>query len=135
MADVFALQGAASSGKSDTLIRLLEALEAKYPRAIKETLHHGKDVKVILRGVNGMVVGIESQGDPNSRLEESLEGFKKAKCDIIFCACRTRGMTVGWVNSLSPKYHIHFVAQTYTNSSRAASNAAMASSLMQMAGL
>ncbi|MDD4962715.1 MAG: hypothetical protein PHI11_02220 [Gallionella sp.] len=136
MPHLFALQGSGNCGKSDTLIRLFQALQTKYPSATIHTLHSGtKDIAVIMRGVKGLVVGIESQGDPYSRLEQSLPAFSAAKCDIIFCACRTRGMTVGWVNSLSAAYSIHFFAQTRVANNQGATNAATAVSLMQQAGI
>jgi hypothetical protein len=133
---LFALQGPGNCGKSDTLTRLFQALQAKYPSAAIQTLHSGtKDIAVIMRGVNGLVVGIESQGDPNSRLQQTLPAFAAAKCDIIFCACRTSGMTVGWVNALSATYSIQFVAQSHVANNHGAINAATASSLMQRAGI
>lgn len=136
MPHLFALQGPGNCGKSDTLIRLLQSLQAKYPFATIQALHSGtKDVSVIMRGVNGLVVAIESQGDPNSRLQQTLPTFAAAKCDIIFCACRTSGMTVGWVNSLSATYSIHFVAQTQVANNHGATNAVTASSLMRRAGI
>lgn len=82
-------------------------------------------------GVNDLVVGIESQGDPKSRLEKTLPAFAEAKCDIIFCACRTRGMTVRWVNALSATYSICFVPQIYAANDYGSKNAEMASLLMQ----
>ncbi|MFQ1689249.1 hypothetical protein ACK39A_11865 [Aeromonas veronii] len=136
MPHLFALQGPGNCGKSDTLIRLFQAIQAKYPSATTQALHSGtKDIAVIMRGVNGLVVGIESQGDPNSRLQQTLPALAAAKCDIIFCACRTSGMTVGWVNALSATYSIDFVAQTYVANNHGATNAATASSLMQRAGI
>jgi hypothetical protein len=86
-----------------------------------------------MRGVNGLAVGIESQGDPNSRLKRSLPAFAAAKCDIIFCACRTSGMTVDWINALSAAYIIHFVAQTVVANNHGATNDATAALLMQRA--
>ena len=53
-----------------------------------------------------MLVGIETQGDPNSRLGESLELFKKAKCSIIICATRTRRGTVTAVENLQPEFKV-----------------------------
>jgi hypothetical protein len=44
-------------------------------------------------------------------------------------------MTVGWVNSLSPTFSIHFVTQIRVANNYGASNAAMAASLMQQAGI
>lgn len=136
MPHLYALQGPGSCGKSSTLIHLFHALQTKYPSATIQTLHSGTiDIAVILRGVKGLVVGIESRGDPNSRLQQSLSAFAAAKCDIIFCACRTSGMTVGWVNALSTAYSIHFVAQTQVANNYGATNAATAASLMQQAGI
>ncbi|QZA77393.1 hypothetical protein K4H28_14065 [Deefgea tanakiae] len=136
MPHLFALQGPGNCGKSDSLIRLLHKIQAKYSSATTQALHSTtKDVAVIIRNVNGLVVGIESQGDPNSRLQQTLPTFVAAKCDIIFCACRTSGMTVGWVNALSATYSIHFVAQTYVTNNHGVTNAATASSLMQRAGI
>ena len=136
MPHLFALQGPGNCGKSDTLIRLLQALQNKYPSATIQTINgNTKDIAIIMRGVNGLVVGIESQGDPNSRLQESLPTFATAKCDIIFCACRTRGMTVDWINALSASYSIHFIAQTQVANNHGATDAATASSLMQQAGI
>lgn len=136
MPDVFALQGPGNCGKSASLIQLFHALQAKYPAATIQSVHSGTaDIAVIMRGVMGLVVGIESQGDPGSRLQQSLPAFAAAKCNIIFCACRTSGMTVGWVNALSPPYNIHFIPQTRVATNHAATNSATAAALMQHAGI
>lgn len=136
MPELFALQGPGSCGKSTTLINLYNAVRSKYPAATVQILHNGAaDIAIVMTGVNGLVVGIESQGDPSSRLQNTLSTFAGAQCDIIFCACRTRGMTVGWVNALSSQYNIHFVQQKQVTSNYAATNSAMAASLMQQAGI
>lgn len=140
MPHLFALQGAARRGKSSSLISLFHSLQTKYPSATIQSLYNGgtraKDIAVIMSGVNGFVVGIESQGDPNSRLQQSLTTFATAKCDIIFCACRTTGMTVGWVNALSATYSVQFVPQTFAlANNQSATNTATALSLMQLAGI
>ena len=136
MPHLFALQGTGNCGKSDTLIRLFQLLQTKYPSATTQSLHNAtKDIAVIMHGVNGLVVGIESQGDPNSRLQQTLSTFAAANCDIIFCACRTSGMTVDWINSLSTNYSIHFVSQARVANNYGATNAATALVLMQLAGI
>lgn len=136
MPEVFALQGPGNCGKSTTLVSLYNAVRFKYPAATIQILYNGTaDIAVIMSGVNGLVVGIESQGDPSSRLQKTLSTFVAARCDIIFCACRTRGMTVGWVNALSSQYNIHFVQQNWAASNYASTNSAMAASLMQRAGI
>lgn len=134
MPRLFALQGPGNCGKSETLIQLFQIIQTKYPNATVQTLHTGtKDIAVIIRRINGLVVGIESQGDPQSRLENSLTDFAEAKCDIIFCGCRTRGMTVDWVYALSSSYNICFITQTKVTNNYFATNEATAELLMQHA--
>ncbi len=136
MRDVFALQGPSNSGKSTTLVSLYNAVCSKYPAATVQRVHNGTaDLAVIISGVNGLVVGIESQGDPGSRLQSTLSTFAAANCDVIFCACRTRGMTVGWVSALSPQYNIHFVQQKRGSNNYATVNSTTAATLMQRAGI
>lgn len=136
MPNLFALQAPGNCGKSSTLIYLYQALQIKYPVANIQSNHSKtRDISVIMRGVKGWIVGIESQGDPNSRLLQSLSAFVAAKCDIIYCTCRTSGMTVGWVNSLSPPYNVHFVMQNRVANNQGASNSNTAALLMRMAGI
>jgi hypothetical protein len=86
--------------------------------------------------VKGFSIGIESQGDPNSRLKQSLNDFAKNKCDIIFCAARTRGMTVNWIMSHSKQYHINFNKQKVVmNKQQAQSNQSVAQNIIFQAGL
>ena len=136
MPDIYALQGKKDTGKSTTLKALATTLQTKYPTATVQTIHNGKaDIAIIMNGVNGFIVGIESQGDPNSRLQKTLDTFVNANCDIIFCACRTRGMTVEWINALSGQYNIHFIQQNNVATNYQAANAATIRLLMQQAGI
>jgi hypothetical protein len=136
MANIFALQGLSNSGKSSTLIELLNQIISKYPQSRVQALQGGtKDVKVIVDLVNGMRIGIESQGDPNSRLQQSLADFRSAKCDIVFCACRTSGMTEDWIKKMRPQDIVHFIPQTAMPTGQHAANTAKAAYLMQLAGI
>ena len=136
MANIFALQGPSNSGKSSTLIQLCDRLVAKYPGATLDTLSTGsKDVTVIIHPINGKKVGIESQGDPNSRLQQSLIDFRNANCDIVFCACRTSGMTVNWIDAMSPPDNVQFIPQTRIQTGQKTANETMVVNLMQLAGL
>ncbi len=136
MANIFALQGVASSGKTSTLIELLKLITAKYPRAKAQAFHgNTRDITVIVSPVNGLKIGIESQGDPNSRLEQSLPDFRVAKCDIVFCACRTSGMTVQWINAMSPPDIVQFIPQVGCTRGQQAANVAKANQLMLLAGI
>jgi hypothetical protein len=136
MAHIIALQGAGNSGKTSTLLEVFAQLKVKYPLAKIDEYHQGThDIKVVLHNIKGKVVGIESRGDPGSRLETSLPDLLKKKCDIIFCACRTRGMTVDWINAYKKANNVQFIPQTYVSAGHKASNTATAKSLIKMAGL
>ncbi|KRG67618.1 hypothetical protein [Pseudoxanthomonas dokdonensis] len=135
MSHVIALQGRAGSGKTSTLRQVISDLEAKYPNATVQVLAGRIDLKMIMHGVKGKIVGIETQGDPGSRLQQSLKDFTAARCDIIFCACRTSGMTVQWVSALSKKHNVQFVQQTRVAAAYTKTNAIMAASLIKLAGL
>ncbi len=137
MNNIYALQGRGNVGKSSTLKIVYDEIAHKYPSAtIQNLTPKTADIKMIISNVNGHVIGIESQGDPNSRLERSLQDFEQAGCNIIFCATRSFGMTVNWVNSLSPRYAVHFIQQAYvTPNSQQASNLQMALQLIAQAGL
>ncbi len=114
----FALYGKANVGKSNTLKKLFVLLTEAYPNAPVEYIHGSQinitviiDITVIIE-IDGIRVGIESQGDPSSRLPESIERFKKDKCSIIICATRTRGGTVTTVEKLQPEFTLDWIPKT-----------------------
>jgi hypothetical protein len=93
---VIAIEGAAKAGKTHIVKKFREILIQNYPNHKEHFLIDENDIKTIITITlpNGIVikVGIESQGDPDSRLvHERLEDFKD--CDIVICACRTKGET------------------------------------------
>ena len=136
MFHAFALQGPGDSGKSATLLKLFDKLTSKYPKATVKHIHQSENnISVIMSGVNGYVVGIESRGEPGSRLINSLNVFVAAKCDIIFCSCRTKGMTVKWVKTLPLQYKVHFIEKNRVKTRFAVTNASAATSLMKQAGI
>ncbi len=63
----------------------------------------GVDLTVVMT-IDDLKVGMESQGDPNSRLFNSLDHFVKIGCKVIVCATRSRGATVEAVNSLAGEF-------------------------------
>jgi hypothetical protein len=144
MDDIYVLQGRSNSGKSETIRLLIYALLLKYPNAtITSSIPNGippipqriVDVKIILSGIKNMVVGVESQGDPGSRLQQSLKDFVEATCDIIICTCRTRGMTVQWINSLASNYTLHYIPQNIANHNFTNNNQNMAQHIISLANL
>lgn len=138
MADIYALQGIGGTGKTETIRFILDQLRLKYPNAQVTNLRpqRRRDVAFILDGANGKKVGIESQGDPNSALQTSLQNFMNVNCDVIFCATRTSGMTVNWVNAYAVAGHqVRFVQQTIANANYSQLNRNMAAHLITLAGL
>ena len=94
---VFANCGAGNQGKSSSVKEVYNLLNSKYKAKL---LIGGVDVKATIQ-INGFLVGIESQGDPNSRMFQSLKDFVNMGCDIIVCACRSSGSTRKKVESLA----------------------------------
>ena len=103
MKTAIALSGVANRGKTETIRNVYSQLCNEYPNAKKESLSDRSDVRVILT-IEGVKVGIESQGDPNSRQPKSLELFQREGCHVIVCTMRTFGMTVKAVEQLRDKH-------------------------------
>lgn len=93
MNTIIAIKGVGSVGKTETIKNIYHLLKSKHPEAKIENRICVLDIRVIFT-VNGMKIGIESQGDPSSRLFESIPLFVKKQCNIIICATRSRGKTV-----------------------------------------
>ena len=112
----------AQSGKSSSIRYVFEVLSERYHHVVIEPstgYDRNSDVKAIIDipQPNGDIVkvGIESQGDPNSRQNKSIDYFLKAGCEIILVACRTRGKTVNkieWLRGI-----LHWQAIWFDNSS------------------
>jgi len=99
---IIANWGQADKGKSATIKLIAEKIIKNYPNAILSPLNieYSSDIKVIIT-LGNIKIGIESQGDPNSRLFSSLKEFSQVNCDLIICSTRTTGATVNAVNALS----------------------------------
>ncbi|MDN3670727.1 hypothetical protein QWY93_15490 [Echinicola jeungdonensis] len=87
-----AIYGQAGRGKSATIREVASQLMNAFPNHTLQIINDGGDITYIIE-INGVKIGIESQGDPNSRQPRSLADFVAANCDIIICVCRTSGMT------------------------------------------
>lgn len=140
MKTIIALKGRASCGKSSTLNLVIDILKKKYQNASYNLLINGRDKKLIINNLvvnkNNLRVGIETQGDPNSRLASSLLDFNNMKCDIIFCACRTRGQTQKIIESYKNNgYNIQFINQTISNNNQQQVNCNSANQLINIANL
>lgn len=116
---VFAVWGDPGQGKSETIKKITELFITNYPNAPKDLaiLDFSDDIRVVFT-IGEIKIGCESQGDPKSRLFESLELFVSVEfdCDIIICATRASGTTVDAVNELYEKgYDIVWVTNYRSN--------------------
>jgi len=126
--EVIGLRGKRNVGKSQTIRKVYDLLKSRHKNVKEEYKSLAKvDVRVVLT-INRAKIGIESQGDPSSRLEESLLLFVKVECTVIVCATRTRGQTVKAVEKLQPDYELLWLEQDVrlSVSEQEASNNAMA---------
>lgn len=101
---VFGIWGRAKQGKSETVKEIAKEILAHHPSATSLPVHidYSKDIQVIIT-IGKITIGIESQGDPGSRLFRSLDKFSAAKCDIIICSARSSGATFDTVGELHAK--------------------------------
>jgi len=103
---IIANSGREKQGKSETVKRIIKKIIEKYPDAKIDPSSidfSAGDVNVIIT-IDKITIGIESQGDPNSRLPKSLNDFASKGCDLIICSTRTSGETVGAVHKLEKSH-------------------------------
>ena len=105
---IYVLYGRSNIGKTSTIKIIFELLKQQYPDAIIETYCINGDIKVIIT-INNIKIGLESQGDPNARLKDSLKDFTDKDCTIILCAARSFGMTHDWIKDYSSQYKIIWI--------------------------
>lgn len=95
-------KGYSNTGKSQALKAVFFRLVAEHGELIQiNRLLHGSlyfcntdDLGVIFT-YRGILVGLESEGDPDGKYhEKALTEFMKESCEIIICACHTKGSTI-----------------------------------------
>ena len=102
---ILAVWNTAGRGKTATLRALANLLLQEYPNSVRVFASGpvplvGGDFRLIMN-IDGLVVAVESQGDPNTRLRERLIDLADNwNADVIFCSCRTKGETVAAVENL-----------------------------------
>ena len=92
---VVANRGVGQIGKSASILAVYHLLKDRGFKTILETWQYeyeNGDIKAIF-DINGVKVGIESQGDPNCEMEDAMEEFVAEGCEIIVTACRTKSAT------------------------------------------
>lgn len=88
---VIANRGAGSIGKSSAIKAVYQLLKDKGYK-VEDEVWQGGDIKAIF-DINGVKVGISSQGDPNSCMKGNKDDFVKKECQIIVTACRMKSDT------------------------------------------
>lgn len=99
---IISIYGKSNQGKSDTIKLVYSLIKTAFPKAVFNEIYLKADIKIIIT-IGKIKIGIESQGDPGSRLGNSLKDFDADSCDIILCATRTSGSTVGTVSAYHTK--------------------------------
>lgn len=90
---IIANVGSSYRGKSTTIKATFFELQRRgYVCRFLKGDAESEDIKGIVK-VENVLVGVESQGDPDSRMTESLEDFEQMGCQIILTASRTRNDT------------------------------------------
>ena len=113
---IIAIYGRENEGKSETIKKVCKILLRDFPNAIpSSTPNYLGDILLAIQ-LSKIKIGIESQGDPNSRmlnndtikkLADSELDSELGGCDIIICATRTNGKTVKKVDEIADKYNYH----------------------------
>lgn len=106
MKKIIAVGGVANAGKTTTLKLVKEELLLRPGAVVVKDFVNKSDIKIIIR-IGGLLIGIESNGDPTSRVrEEELKSFIEAGCDVIICATRTSGNTYNVPNLYRDRYEV-----------------------------
>jgi hypothetical protein len=138
---IIAVYETAGKGKSASVKKVCELLLANFPKANLTHVFHPSpsqpftysgDICVII-DLNGIRIGIESQGDPNSRMlyennielengeiktdvSGTIEKLALYNCDVILCATRTEGATVWKVDNIANRYGYNTLWKSSNNS-------------------
>lgn len=114
MKTILAIWNSGQKGKSETVRSLANLLINNYPKnrivfSDPTNINSNTDFRLIIE-INGKVIGLESQGDPNTGLQKRLEDLaEKHKCDLIFCTARTRGETIHAINNVAKSNHYDII--------------------------
>ncbi len=110
-----ALFGPSNRGKSATIRETANQLMNAFPNHKLHIINDRADITYIIE-INGVKIGIESQGDPNPRMSKSLQTFVAENCDIILCSCRSRGATT-WAIADLHRNHQYEIIRTANHQS------------------
>ncbi len=115
MSEIILVSNSAKKGKSSTLVELANVFLNKYVDL--EILYSYKhktsiDFTLIIKA-KGSFVAFESQGSPNSQLENRLETIiQNYNPKVLFCTSRTKGETLQAVNRIATKFSYNCIKTT-----------------------
>ena len=138
MVKIFVLQGVHDSGKTSTLDMVDKLLHEKYPKLVvkEEEFNYWIMYELQVHG-RSVYVGVKADGDDSKIIREDINCLLECECEIIFCACRSKGHTVEAVKRFSKEADITFVKKTLEadESKQRKVNTADAQKLLALAGL
>jgi hypothetical protein len=120
MKKLLCVWGASNYGKTSSIMEFDSLLNQSFGKNILQIHSLGNspdDIRRIYK-IGKITIGIESQGDPNSRQKSSLTLFGKNNCDIIVCASRTKGETVANVCNFCKRngYDLYWISTIHSSS-------------------
>lgn len=105
MKTILAIWNKAGKGKSDSIREFATLLLNTYPTnvpTVTNPIKSKSDFSIIIE-INGKKIGIESQGDPGTKLQERLSKLVTKGCEVIICSTRTSGETANAVIDIGKK--------------------------------
>lgn len=103
-------------GKSTSIRGVYNELQKKYEMKDLREVIRGKqpdsDISALFE-IDGVKFGLESQGEPDSRIFDSLKEFLEEECDIIIVSCRTDGEVMKKIKSLENEGYRIIWTQNY----------------------
>lgn len=107
MKKIIILSGKAKSGKTTTLLSVIEQLK-KIATKITDKRPNRKNARdrTVIIEINGMIIIIITAGDTLEVIEKEFERVAPLACDILICATRTNGAGISHVKDIAKDHSI-----------------------------
>lgn len=99
------VRGVNNCGKTTAIKLAFDELRKSASKIVRHVPLHHKEVRGAIIEIDGIKVGIISLGDVDYILEEWITFLIEQGCQVIVCACRSRGGTVEYLNGLEVETH------------------------------
>lgn len=114
---IFAIYASQKKGKTSSVKEFYKIFKHAYRTEIASNscnrISATSEISGIIELNSGIKIGINSAGDNLNAVKINIDVFVKAKCDIIICACRTKGESTWPILNLERKYDVHWIAKPY----------------------